>query len=1623
MRTCLLVTVLALSAGSAAAQAPTGIPKFPLPASTIDLTGPARANFFLGDEGRRAALFGDETGGFEAWTWPIKLVRDLSFSFNIPDYDEPIDASKVARQVIVHPGYKTIVYSHPTFTVRTHIIASLNEPGALILAEGCDDAGTAPGDGCSPTCQPETGYACPGNDCAPISGDHLVVGDEACDDGNADPRDGCTADCRIAGDTCAEAVALDVIDENADPRIWTWTGSTAIFGADYTAGCTGSGGCKDAVASFTAPAAGVYGVKLEADYDAVLVALGNACDDAAALACRDAGLYAADEAVELTLGAAETVYLVADGYSHSPTNYNSGPFVLSVTARYCGDGVVSAGEQCDQGLANANTAGAACRLDCTLPRCGDGITDTSEGCDDGNLVGGDGCTRDCRVEGGCGDFIVQAAEGCDDGNTAAGDGCSPTCAPESGYACPGNVCATVCGDGILTASAEGCDDGNAVDGDGCSHCRVDGDTCQSAVSLETVDTDPSPDIWTWTATTTGATRDFNGTRAAGPYCPDTSGRRDVVAAFTVPVSGAYSFNQTFPTGTTSWDSVLFVTTTCGGNDVIGCGDTPNFTVTNLTAGTTVYIVVDGYGSTVGDSGYQGPFTLTVTRRFCGDGTVTAPEACDTGATNSDTVANACRTDCRAAHCGDGVTDTGEACDDGNTVGGDGCSARCVVEGGCGDGIVQAAEACDDGNTTANDGCSASCVVEAGWECPGNACRTICGDGVITAPETCDDANTVSWDGCTACQVDNDGCAAAKPLDLLDTDPDPNVWLWSGTTAGKRADFNSQPFCSQSGGRRDAVTAFTAPAAGTYQIVMNPASSGFDAVVFAYRGTCGGTTSAACKDGGNPETTEMTLEANETVWIVADGYSNSTGDSNSGPFTLKVTRYYCGDGTRRTGEQCDTGTANSDVTANACRTDCTLARCGDGVIDTGELCDDGNLADGDGCANDCNPEAGCGNGLVDAGEGCDDANRATGDGCSATCAVEAGWSCPSNVCAPVCGDGLTVGTEGCDDGNAIAWDGCTACRIDGDNCASAVPLALVDENPDPRAWTWQSSTLPLRHDFVASCSDSLLRDAVTAFTAPVSAIYHVEVTTAWDAVVSARQKSCEAASEMACADGPAAGTEVMDLNLLAGQTVWLLVDGYGTAADDTDVGPFLLTVAQRYCGDGVVTGTEQCDMGDENSDTSPNACRLDCTVPSCGDGVVDRGERCDDGNNLDGDACSANCLLAGLCGNGTVDAGEGCDDADLVPTDGCTSACTVVPGWDCSTGTCLPICGDGQLIGPEGCDDGNLVDGDGCSSTCQCNPAQSHTVAAVIPTPIPLNDNNVSNPVSATLTVSGVTGVITDLNVYVEVPHTYAGDVHIYLTGPTGLRIPLVRDMGSSYDNTFNGTTFDDDANPSLFAYRVTGASFSANGVKTPLQPERSLGLYNGTDPNGVWTLQVADDASGDFGSINGFSITFQTNEGIVPRAALEFSKAASEPIPNNTTTSPLLSTIVVPEGAYGDIFDVRVHANIRHPAGQDLDVYLLAPNGEVIELTTDNGGTNDNVFGGTTFLEGDLTIPLASQGTYTNNVARLETVPEASLSKLVGLPMAGTWTLKVADDASADTGGVLEGWSIEFVSVSCDLPR
>src|SRR5215470_13108792 len=62
------------------------------------------------------------------------------------------------------------------------------------------------------------------------------------------------------------------------------------------------------------------------------------------------------------------------------------------------------------------------------PSCGNGVVEAGEQCDDHNTVSGDGCSSTCVIEY-CGDHLLQPmlGEECDDGNNVPNDGCSAAC--------------------------------------------------------------------------------------------------------------------------------------------------------------------------------------------------------------------------------------------------------------------------------------------------------------------------------------------------------------------------------------------------------------------------------------------------------------------------------------------------------------------------------------------------------------------------------------------------------------------------------------------------------------------------------------------------------------------------------------------------------------------------------------------------------------------------------------------------------------------------------------------------------------------------------------------------------------------------------------------------------------------------------------------------------------------------------------------------------------------------------------------------------------------------------------------------------------------------------------------
>ncbi|MCA9662906.1 MAG: DUF4215 domain-containing protein [Myxococcales bacterium] len=127
-------------------------------------------------------------------------------------------------------------------------------------------------------------------------------------------------------------------------------------------------------------------------------------------------------------------------------------------AGYCGDKIVQADEECDEGSGNAE--GGGCLPGCVKNVCGDGHKWSGvEECDDGEDNADDAtCTSACK-RNVCGDGLrIKYIEECDNGEENSDEG-----------ECTSDCVFNVCGDGNVYLGVEECDDGSTLQGDGCSY--------------------------------------------------------------------------------------------------------------------------------------------------------------------------------------------------------------------------------------------------------------------------------------------------------------------------------------------------------------------------------------------------------------------------------------------------------------------------------------------------------------------------------------------------------------------------------------------------------------------------------------------------------------------------------------------------------------------------------------------------------------------------------------------------------------------------------------------------------------------------------------------------------------------------------------------------------------------------------------------------------------------------------------------------------------------------------------------------------------------------------------------------------------------------------------------------
>ncbi|MDX1829792.1 MAG: M12 family metallo-peptidase, partial [Lutibacter sp.] len=106
-------------------------------------------------------------------------------------------------------------------------------------------------------------------------------------------------------------------------------------------------------------------------------------------------------------------------------------------------------------------------------------------------------------------------------------------------------------------------------------------------------------------------------------------------------------------------------------------------------------------------------------------------------------------------------------------------------------------------------------------------------------------------------------------------------------------------------------------------------------------------------------------------------------------------------------------------------------------------------------------------------------------------------------------------------------------------------------------------------------------------------------------------------------------------------------------------------------------------------------------------------------------------------------------------------------------------------------------------------------------------------------------LITDVNVTVNITHTYDADLAFTLTSPQGTVIILSSGNGGSGEN-YTNTTFDDDGTNDI---NLGIAPFTGT-----YKPQGNLSSFNNEMSSGNWTLKVVDSGAADVGTIDNWSI-------------------------------------------------------------------------------------------------------------------------------------------------------------------------
>jgi len=123
--------VFCLFLSVAAAHAQTGYDAVQI--GPHELFRPARPWEFLDAVGKHAGLIGSESGRFEAWVYPLKILRDFDVAFVLGN--RRIPTPSLVRRLVMRPEGPTLTFASDSFTVKESWLVPPEENGAIIRFE------------------------------------------------------------------------------------------------------------------------------------------------------------------------------------------------------------------------------------------------------------------------------------------------------------------------------------------------------------------------------------------------------------------------------------------------------------------------------------------------------------------------------------------------------------------------------------------------------------------------------------------------------------------------------------------------------------------------------------------------------------------------------------------------------------------------------------------------------------------------------------------------------------------------------------------------------------------------------------------------------------------------------------------------------------------------------------------------------------------------------------------------------------------------------------------------------------------------------------------------------------------------------------------------------------------------------------------------------------------------------------------------------------------------------------------------------------------------------------------------------------------------------------------------